>query len=79
MYVAVFLSQWLRNFGMILKQIRKAATASAPQNYGVEHRNERLVRGNAHGAFQRCGRLLGAGVFESCYSFELPNPSLAIS
>ena len=52
MYVVVFLSHWLRNFGIILKQIREAATASAPQNYGVEHRNERLIRENAHGAFQ---------------------------
>jgi hypothetical protein len=49
-----------------LKQIKEAA-----QNYGVEHRNEHLIRRNAHGAFQRCRRLLGTGMFESCYSFEV--------
>jgi hypothetical protein len=41
MYVVVFPVAVVAQF----RQIREAATASAPQNHGVEHRNERLIRG----------------------------------
>lgn len=70
MYVVVFPVALVAQFWNDFETIREAATASAPQNYGVEPWDGRLIGANAHGASQRCGRLLGTGMFESCYSFE---------
>ena len=50
MYVVVFHVALVAQFWNDFETIREAATASAPQNCGVEHRNGRLIGANAHGA-----------------------------